>query len=559
MSGAHLEGAATWICGLSLGEVPSDVLELARAQRIDVFASAAAGRTTRAGRAIARSVDRWGAGRHAVPVLPSPRSMLGAAYELAALAGVLEYDHWIFGGHTGQAAVSSALAVGLELGSDGKQILLAQIIANEVGGRLGALMTTGPQHGHMKSYMHRAAAAAATARLLGLPRNATVHALALALAQPEHGLFPGAFSSDEKAIAYADPTIAGIRAALLAAEGLRGVRDVVEHPVGLVAALSEAPYARDPWERLGQAYCLSAISIKPVVACAYATAATVAAAEIRDAVGPDVARRTRSVRVFASALTISMESFSRPHDGSRVTEANTNFSTKRSVALALLEGAPYGASFAAGRFEQTAREIAPLAERVELHHDWRKTVALMRGIDAAIDHPGRPGVYGMAESHRTMDRFRQQLGTPPFVALGDLPALARLGPDATYLLRRYARGYRARLPFPGGRAARAAYVSSDTDLRTMSFAAGARVEIELDDGRTIARDVDLPRGFSGDDRRADIAIQKLAREAPRVMTEEEATALQEVLASKFPARAELAACLPSMPTAATNHQGAAAS
>jgi 2-methylcitrate dehydratase PrpD len=366
--------------------VPSDVLDLARAQRIDVFAAAAAGRTTRAGQAIMGSVDGWGVGRHHVPVLASPRSMMGAAYELAALAGVLEYDHWIFGGHTGQAAVSSALAVGLELGKDGREILLAQIVANEIGGRLGVLMTTGPQHGHMKAYMHRAAAAAATARLLGLPREATLHALALALAQPEHGLFPGAFSSDEKAIAYADPSIAGIRAALLAAEGLRGVRDVVEHPVGLVAALSEAPHARDPWARLGRSYCLSAISIKPVVACAYATAATLAATSIRDQVGPDVAARTRSVRVFASALTVSMESFSRPHDGARITPTNTNFSTRRSVALALLEGAPHGETFAAERFEETARAMAPLADRVELIHDWQKTVALMRGLDAAIDH-----------------------------------------------------------------------------------------------------------------------------------------------------------------------------
>jgi 2-methylcitrate dehydratase PrpD len=540
---AHLEGAASWICELSLGDVPHDVLDLARTQRIDVFAAAAAGRTTRAGLAIVRAVDGWGVGRHIVPVLASPRSMMGTAYELAALAGVLEYDHWIFGGHTGQAAVSSALAVGLELGKDGREILLAQIVANEVGGRLGVLMTTGPQHGHMKSYMHRAAAAAATARLLGLSRDATVHALALALAQPEHGLFPGAFSSDEKAIAYADPTIAGIRAALLAAEGLRGVRNVVEHPVGLVAALSEAPYARDPWDRLGRSYCLSAISIKPVVACAYAAAATMAAAAIRDEIGADVAARTRNVRVFASALTVSMESFSRPHDGTRITEVNTNFSTKRSVALALLEGAPYGESFAAERFEETAHAMDPLAHRVELRHDWKKTVALLRGIDAAIDHPGRPGVYGMAESHRTMDRFREQLGTKPFVALGDLPALALLGPDATYLLRRYARGYRARLPFVGGRAARAAYASSDTDLRAMSFAAGARVEVDLDDGRSIAREIDLPRGFSGDADRANVATEKLAREARRVMNAEEAIALGQALASPFPAGRELEACV----------------
>jgi hypothetical protein len=146
----------------------------------------------------------------------------------------------------------------------------------------------------------------------------------------------------------------------------------------------------------------------------------------------------------------------------------------------------------------------------------------------------------MAESHRTMDRFREQLGTPPFLAWGDTLQLARLGPDATYLLRRYLRGYRARLPFVGGRAARAAYASRDTDLRAMSFAAGARVEVDLDDGRTILREVDLPRGFSGDPRRSEIPVEKLVREAARLMPVDRATALREVLQSPFPAPLDLA-------------------
>jgi hypothetical protein len=235
-----------------------------------------------------------------------------------------------------------------------------------------------------------------------------------------------------------------------------------------------------------------------------------------------------------------MESFSRPHEPGRVTPTNTNFSTRRSVALTLLEGAPHGEHFSATRFAAVAPEVARLAERVELLHDWRKTVALMRGLDAAIDYPGRPGVYGMAESHRTMDRFRAELGAPGFVELRDLPALARLGGDAGYLLRRYARGYRARLPFAGGRATRAAYVSNDTDLRAMSFAAGALVEVGLDDGTTVTHEVSLPRGFSGDARRADVAREKLAREAKRVWPTADVVAICDAFAAPFPTVDELA-------------------
>lgn len=93
----------------------------------------------------------------------------------------------------------------------------------------------------------------------------------------------------------------------------------------------------------------------------------------------------------------------------------------------------------------------------------------------------------------------------------------------------------------------------------MSFAASARVEVDLDDGRTIVRDIDLPRGFSGDDRRGDVAREKLTREGPLVMRAEEAVALREVLASPFPAGGELAACVAPPRTETTDYAGVPAS
>lgn len=541
MSANELEIAARWIVGLTRSEIPPDVLDLARAQRIDIVAAAAAGSRTAAGVTIGRAIAHWDVGDVMLPPLMRPRSVLGAAYELGALAGVLEYDSWIFGGHTGQAAVAASLAMGCDVRASGEEILIAQIAANEVGGRLGALMTTGPQHGHMKAYMHRVAAATASARLLRLDVERTCHALALALAQPEYGLFPGAFSSDEKALAYGDPIAAGVRAALLAREGLRGAPSLVEHPLGLIASLSDTPVRRGVWERLGQSYCLSAICFKSVAACAYANAATLAAVELREEIGSSLADRIARATVHTTALTVSMESFSREHEPGLITPTNTNFSTRRSVALALLAGRPDGDAFAAERFKELAPRIGELSRKVTLAHDWRMTVALMRGVDAAIDHPGRPGVYGMAESHRTMDRFREHLGSPPLVGLGDLPKLARLGRDGRYILSRYAKGYRARLPFFGGATAREAYVSRETDLRDLAFRFGARLEIELSDGKRAQREILLPRGFAGDPRRADVSREKFEREVPHVMTADRAGALLRVLSCPFPSAVEITA------------------
>jgi 2-methylcitrate dehydratase PrpD len=542
----RLEEASAWICGLRIGDVPEDVIDLARAQRMNIIASIFAGARTSIGGALSAALDRAG-DEGKITTLPDgrSRSLLGATHLHAGLSSAIELDDFVFGGHTGQAAVGVPLALGQALGSSGEDLLLAQIAANEVAGRLGVAMTTGPQHGHMKSYLHRAAAATAASRLLSLDERETARALAIALGMPEYPLFPASFSPDTKALCAADPTAAGVRAALLAAEGLDAATDIVEHAVGLVTSLSVLEDVPSIWDRLGRSWSLQAICFKPVAACAYACAAAQAAGEIASGEGGrwDPAR-ARKVEVRATALTVTMEGFSKPHRSDAVTIANVNFSTRRTVALAMLVGPPEGKHFAAGVLETKADEVRAIGARVGLRHHWPYTVDMLRGVDAAIDHPGRPGVYGMAEAHETMGRFREAFDTPPAVSLRDLPAIWAL-PDGggRYLLRRYAAGLRARLPFVEGRAARARYVSRETDLTRLSFRFSARVDVHTDDARCLSHEVLVPSGFAGDPSRSSVPRAKLLREVTDATDAQRARDMLALLERKEPATAaEIAGC-----------------
>ncbi len=80
------------------------------------------------------------------------------------------------------------LALGQLTGASGEEALLAQVAANEIAGRLGAVMTAGPQHGHMKAYLHRLAAAVAAGRLLKLGRSELTTALTSAERQHDTSL-----------------------------------------------------------------------------------------------------------------------------------------------------------------------------------------------------------------------------------------------------------------------------------------------------------------------------------------------------------------------------------
>jgi 2-methylcitrate dehydratase PrpD len=515
----QLERAAAWVRGLSIADIPGDVLALARAQQMDILASLAAGARTQVGRAILRALDAAAGeqtGEELVTSLPDGRRrpLLDAVYLHATLANALELDDFVFAGHTGQTAVGVPLALGQTTRATGEEALLAQVAANEIAGRLGAVMTAGPQHGHMKAYLHRLAATVAAVRLLRLDERQIATAMAISLATPEFPLFHASWSPDTKALCTGDPAVAGVRAAYLSAAGVGAALDIVEHAVGLVTSLSENSRAPDVWQTLGRTWSLQAICFKPLAACAYAAGAAVAAGRLVEAFGSgwEVAR-VRDVEVRTTVLSVTMEGFSRPHVPGLITPSNTNFSTRRTVALTLLSGRPpTGASFTPEAFDPVAVDVGQLGARVRLTHHWPYTIDLLRGVDAAIDHPGRPGIYGMAEAHRTMARFRAAFGTPAALGASDVPAVLRLpGADRSYLLRRYAVGLRARLPFASG-AACARYVSRETDLARMSLRFAAAVTVRLDDGRTLSEEVRLPPGFAGSAAREGIAEGKLVRE-----------------------------------------------
>src|SRR5947208_749469 len=67
------------------------------------------------------------------------------------------------------------------------------------------------------------------------------HAIAIALYQPPFGLWPGFMGPPTKLLTAAEPAVQGARAVLLAAEGLTGPLDVVEHPRGLLRHFSYVP------------------------------------------------------------------------------------------------------------------------------------------------------------------------------------------------------------------------------------------------------------------------------------------------------------------------------
>ena len=239
MSSDSLTGRfAAWIAGATPASLPRRVVEEAKNQLLGIIAAVHAGHFSDAGRIVSRTVREW-AGAKEATLLPSGErvGMHQAVIGNAALALALDYDDYLFGARTGTTAALATLAMAEKLGAGGAEFVLAQVLANEVGGRVGLAAALVVDDAALAGGVHLAASAALAASLLKLDAEQTEHALGIALTQL--GPLPPAafFGSEAKIAASALQAPVGMQAAEFAANGLRGGHDVLGGDGGLLRSL----------------------------------------------------------------------------------------------------------------------------------------------------------------------------------------------------------------------------------------------------------------------------------------------------------------------------------
>ncbi len=435
------EEIGAWAAGLKTGDLPASVRERAELQALCVAAGRAAGESAAAPFAAV-----------------APDGPVGEVYRSAVASIAQDWDDYLFMGHTGHSAVPAAAA----FAPDAERALLAQVAANEVAGRLGAALFLGPHNGQFWASIHCASAAVAASLGLGLDAEATSHALAIALYQPPYGMWPGFMGPQSKLLTAAEPAAVGARAALLAAEGVTGALDVIEHPRGVLASLSFAPRP-DMFGAWGEVWLTDTLAYKRLPGCAYlqsvgeaALAADVAADEVA------------GVEVEAGWLTCEMEELGRGID---LTPVRVNFSAALTTAIALLAGRFTPAELEPAWLAENEPRIRELASRVRVVHDPGLTARTLRGTLEAGASPD----LGL----RDLLRIRRRLGDANMDEANPGPAVLRaLAADAG-LRRHLGRSLRDRF---GGTATGGGIEQLDTAMLRMTFP--SRLRIRLRDGST---------------------------------------------------------------------------
>lgn len=512
----QLEAAASWAVRFRLDQAPQDVVDLSTWQIANILAAILAGSRSGAGKKI------WLALRESIR--PGPCTLIpygekislwDSLYLHVVFANALELDDFHYRGHLGQAAVVTPLVMAEFTKRDGQTALRAQIVSNELAGRLGWVITAEIRHGHLRSYLLRFAAAAAAGVFLDLTEQEFANAFAIALTLPDLPLHPGMYSPDTKVLAGAAAVVEGARAAFFAKEGLSGASDILEHRAGFYRQFTMQRKVLNPFVQLGEVWSTHALCFKRYAACGYASGAVDASLEIHVRPGFRV-EDIDYIEVGTSYPALTMDRLAEPHEPGVLTPVNIQFSILRCVAAALALGDLRGYHFSPEAFPRMLPAVRTLAPRSKLVHDWKFSIHQLIGIDAGLNKGGSKHSADMLQFYRTSRMFSSMFGSAPAIGPGDLWKLLRLPKnERSYFFKRWGRSlgsYVWRTPSNPAQKYRPL-----GDLRKLSFRMGSRVTVFMNNGDKFSAERIIPTGMAGDPNRKAVVYEKLIVEGERIL------------------------------------------
>jgi len=277
---------AEFICSCNYTALPETVRDMARRCVLDWLGSAIRGSIEPPARMYVDLARKEGAEPRASTVCGEFRTSVAWAAQInAAASHTVEMDDLHPGSvlHPAAPIIPAALAVVESLDAGGEELIAAIVAGYEVAIRAGE--AAGRSH---YDYWHTTAtcgtfgAAAATARLLRLSTEQTMHALGSAGTQAA-GLWQflddGAMS---KQLHVAHAAAAGILSAQLAQRGFTSARQIFEGRKGFLAAMSKDPYVNMLTENLGNDYRMLTNSFKRHASCRHTHTAIDAALVLRN-------------------------------------------------------------------------------------------------------------------------------------------------------------------------------------------------------------------------------------------------------------------------------------
>jgi 2-methylcitrate dehydratase PrpD len=411
----HLEALGRWVSEVEYEHLPADTLRAARYQVLNMIAAARPATRSADTASISAAVGALasGGGRSTVAGSSERRAPVDAALANAAFSMAHDHDDIVWMGHTCHSAVFAPLAVAEHEGLDGRAFLTAVVVANEIGGRIGASSWLGPLNGQMVSFIHLVGAAAATAKLLNLDAERTTHAMAIALAQPGFPLQPGFMTPTSKLLVAAIPTATGIRAAYFAREGMTGDPRILEDRRGFWHRFSFAPMAVMLGE-LSSFWVTQTLTVKTYPGCYYFQTACEALDRIQQRRGRLTLDRVNRIDIATTQLGLAVTRFAAEYarEEATIRPVNVNFDVSWTAAVMLQAGRLTSSELQPEWLSGESDGLRRWQSRIHVHHDPALTAKVI-GSARSVSM-GRRALRSLRlrDMPRLLRRYSEEYKTP---------------------------------------------------------------------------------------------------------------------------------------------------
>lgn len=258
---------ARFAAGLRFEVLADEVVAKVKELVLDSFGVALAGSTAPGVDALARAVRRWGGATESTLYAHGVRvPSLFAALANGVMSTARDFDDTLDSGmlHTQPSVLPAVLAVGeAEGGRSGRELIAAVAAGAEVLCRIGLARRRGQEFLPTGTAAGMAAAAAA-ARMLGLPFEGVLDSCGIAYSQCAANVQPLREGATVKRFHAGFAAKVGVLSATLARNGITGAHHWLEGEFGYLNLYERGEYVREPLTAgLGERYELLGLSLKP--------------------------------------------------------------------------------------------------------------------------------------------------------------------------------------------------------------------------------------------------------------------------------------------------------
>ncbi|MCP4806989.1 MAG: MmgE/PrpD family protein [Proteobacteria bacterium] len=415
-----LSDQARWAASVTFDQLPDDVVQRARLQHLSIAGAVRFSSATPLGAQLLGSSR----GKERLVGSPKKTNKRAALRFHAGMAAAWDHQDHILWGPVGPGSVCATWseASGHTLG----ELLTATVVANEISARLGASGLLAPGSGLGWGGLQAVAAAAATAKLRGLDATRFAHALALSLAGSSAAALTGlARSPLTRALASAEPVVAGVEAVDLAQAGGTGPLDLLDGD-GWQKALGCPVPLHAAFSGLGTTWLTRTIAYSLTPGCLHHKVAFQALVEILDRHMRAADKRLRPDQWTECVIRVPWPTWSMEHM-SGVGADSFSWSLKSAYAAYALTH-ELGATEVDPAFWADRRDdLRELMGKIRVEHAWEHSATALTSL-FELGGPLLSGV-GLPQLKHAMGAFKTTLPAPDAPHATDLMALAKARPD----------------------------------------------------------------------------------------------------------------------------------